>query len=605
MSDRPPLLSIHLTSNRPEHFVTFLDRLQQSTDDAGAVEVVVKIDDTDARMNELLAAETARRPFRITCISTPLAGGFYELWRSYDELLRISHPEAYFVVGLNDEMYFAEKGWDTRLRKYVGLYPDHIFRLRTSIHRERNTFDYWEASCAGDLTPIMTKRWLDVSGGWCPCNGPDSFQNAVAYYFGWLYRHDTFTRPYRERVVHDIEFGGYGANHGFSDRAALRRRVRGSVPAWFILMSHETQQEAARRAQRLHAHIAAAARRLQDYEVVDDARRRLIAVVDRRNGARVWQGRYAISRWRIRTTNFIRTFNYSYYGGGGEPVRYGRRANLVYYVLLRHEWLERLHAWASRVAAAAKRQAALLIPFSRFQQMYARLRLAEADTAIRRGDWEAARTVLKDARAVFPADGGEWLKEAQVRLHALQGRMAASPDAGTRLGLLLRHQRRPSSASCAAALQFAPAEAERLRVALLRCTIDGTLNPWVLLPVMDIRRVALFGGDAWGVALQRQLEAAGVTCVAVIDNNPALRDAGAIAAPYFSQAEYVVDGPKADAVLGVMHGDHDRILLADLQDQLGAATPVLSWKMIFSVLLEETVPDMQTSDQGMMVNARS
>src|SRR5258708_37385306 len=84
------LLSIHLTSNRPEQFAWFLDQLEDSTRDKTSVEVVVKIDDNDAAMNEMLPREMARRPFKIRYISTPLSGGFFELWRSYDELLRIA-----------------------------------------------------------------------------------------------------------------------------------------------------------------------------------------------------------------------------------------------------------------------------------------------------------------------------------------------------------------------------------------------------------------------------------------------------------------------------------------------------------------------------------
>ena len=62
------LLSIHLTSNRPAQFVEFLDRLEAKTNDMDAVEVVVKIDDSDPVMNDHLRREKARRPFRITYI---------------------------------------------------------------------------------------------------------------------------------------------------------------------------------------------------------------------------------------------------------------------------------------------------------------------------------------------------------------------------------------------------------------------------------------------------------------------------------------------------------------------------------------------------------
>jgi hypothetical protein len=311
--------------------------LEEKTEDPRAVEVVLKIDDSDREMNVLVARERAQRPFKITYISTPLDGGFFGLWKWYDRLLELTEPSAYFVVSLNDEMYFVEKGWDTRLRKYIGLYPDGIYRLRVSKHRERNTFDYWEACCAGELTPIITKKWLDLQGGWCPCNGPDSFQNSVAFYFGWLYRHDTFNRPYREHVVHDLEFGAQGSNLDLTDKGALLRRTRGAIAAWFKLMSYPMQQEAARRAQLLHAHIWKANLCPHDCEIADDTRKKTMSVIDRSSHERLWSASYRLSRIRIEWTNFIRKFRYAYYGGAGERQRRLTPEMMRYYFYVRYD----------------------------------------------------------------------------------------------------------------------------------------------------------------------------------------------------------------------------------------------------------------------------
>lgn len=331
------LLSIHLTSNRPQEFVQFLDRLEAATDAPDSVEVVVKIDVNDRQMNEIVTREQRRRPFALKYISTPLEGGFFGLWKWYDRLLEESDPSAYFVVSLNDEMYFAEKGWDTRLAKYVDLYADGIYRLRLSMHRERNTFDYWEASCAGELTPFMTRKWLTLSGGWCPCNGPDSFQNAVAFYFGWLYRHDTFNRPYRERIVHDLELGAQGSNLDLTDKAALLRRTRGAMLAWFELVSYPMQQEAARRAQLLHAHIWAAKHAIAEYEIEDEPSAKALHVLDRTTKRRLWSARYGLSRRKIAWTNFRRKFSYAYYCGAGASHRKTTPETVRYYFLVRYD----------------------------------------------------------------------------------------------------------------------------------------------------------------------------------------------------------------------------------------------------------------------------
>src|ERR1700687_778112 len=78
-----PLLSIHMTSNRPGNFVQFLDRLQNATLVASSVEVVVKVDDTDDAINRLVEKEARNRPFRVKYLSTPLDRGVFRPWRWY------------------------------------------------------------------------------------------------------------------------------------------------------------------------------------------------------------------------------------------------------------------------------------------------------------------------------------------------------------------------------------------------------------------------------------------------------------------------------------------------------------------------------------------
>jgi hypothetical protein len=104
---------------------------------------------------------------------------------------------------------------------------------------------------------------------------------------------------------------------------------------------------------------------------------------------------------------------------------------------------------------------------------------------------------------------------------------------------------------------------------------------------MGIRRVALFGGEGWGLALHRQLESAGVRCIAVIDNNASTRQAAMVPVPYFSLHEYLASGPTVDAVLSSLQGDHDRDVLSSLQGALGSTVPVVSWKMLFAPLAEQ------------------
>ncbi len=337
-----PLLSIHMTSNRPRNFVEFIDRLERATLAPSSVEVVIKIDDTDEAMNRLLEMEVHGRPFRIKYISTPLEGGFFGLWRCYDLLLKASDPNAYFVIGLNDEMHFKTQPWDPVLARYVELLPDHIFRLRTSAQRHRNYYDFWEPAFANDTSAFMTRKWLEIGGGWCPCNGPDTFQQCVAFYFGWLDRFNA-ERIHRDIAISDIELDGHGANFGLSE-SALRRRIGGSLDSYFKLVSHPMQQEAARRAQKLHAEIWIRKRSDRTFLIRDVVRRRRIEIVSVADGSIAHVLPYGLNSLRIWFTNSFRKLDCGYYLGGGTTNTSLWHENFLNYLAFRHPkfdfWLD-------------------------------------------------------------------------------------------------------------------------------------------------------------------------------------------------------------------------------------------------------------------------
>lgn len=332
------LLSIHLQSNRPDNFTQFLDDLEASIDDPNNIEVVVKIDDVDIPMNALLPIEVARRPFKVKYISTPLDGGFFELWRSMNDILKVSDPNAYFLWNMNDEMAVLNKGWDSALRQYIGLFPDHIFRLRTSLFRTRNYCDFWENGFAPETSAITTRRWIEIGGDWNPCLGPDSFQQCVAYYFAW---HERFNKhkPLREVPIHIMTFKGEGAFLGLEGKQ-LWKRMRGATKAWYRLMSHTIQQEASRRAQKLHAHVCAYNNGLDNFEARDDRRRKTILLVDQDSQQVIRRFPYRLSWLRITLTNIIRSPYYLYYAGGGYYASWPFTVSLIRFLALRFDCFE-------------------------------------------------------------------------------------------------------------------------------------------------------------------------------------------------------------------------------------------------------------------------
>ena len=198
--------------------------------------------------------------------------------------------------------------------------------------------------------------------------------------------------------------------------------------------------------------------------------------------------------------------------------------------------------------------------------------LRYAGMFVRMGDWALARESFDQARAYWPACADDWLADGAARVTVLEHEFTNSP-----VHQLANYSELP---------RLPPAESERLRMAWLHYTVDQPFNVWTLVGAMGIRRVALFGGEGWGLALHRQLESAGLRCVAVIDNNASTRQAAMIPVRYFSLAGYLASGPAVEAVLSSLQGDHDRDVLSALQRDLGPGVPVISWKMLFSRLSE-------------------
>ena len=117
----------------------------------------------------------------------------------------------------------------------------------------------------------------------------------------------------------------------------MLQRMRGGLIAWFVLVSYPMQQEAARRAQLLHAHIWAAKQGVPAYDIEDDAKKKVIRVVERPDGRQRWQASYKLSRLRIGLSNFMRKFSYAYYGGAGEHFRNLTPERMRYYYVARYD----------------------------------------------------------------------------------------------------------------------------------------------------------------------------------------------------------------------------------------------------------------------------
>lgn len=340
-----PILSIHIPSNRPENIKKFFDKLEETAHDHSAYEVCINLDVGDNSMSAYLENEKLTRPFTIKYLNT-FSGGFYNSWKPINDLLSITHPDVYFMTFLSDEFLFQTKGWDGILKSYINYYPDHIFRLKASQFRYRNYQDIWECGFAPDSITFYTKKWVDICGDWAPCFSSDAFQQCVSYY---LFTSDPFNKEQSNRDIPlpNLHFSGEGASIGLSGDKA-KKRIRGGIFAWSILMSYTMQTEAKRRAMKLLATISAEKLARKNISVIENNKKKLIAIINHDNNTVITTFSYTLSRCKFFINNNVRKGKYLYYTGGGKQTLMPKyltnlRCFITHYLVPKYQWAENIY----------------------------------------------------------------------------------------------------------------------------------------------------------------------------------------------------------------------------------------------------------------------
>src|SRR6267142_4446658 len=133
MTTETAQITLIVASIRPESLGAMLDNVEKTAANPAAVEVLIKIDQEDTTMLKFKAEESARsRPMAVCFFVTPRGEGYWGLYKAYDEIVRSSAPDSYFVFPINDQLRFATKGWDAKMLAYKGRFPDGVFHLRFS-----------------------------------------------------------------------------------------------------------------------------------------------------------------------------------------------------------------------------------------------------------------------------------------------------------------------------------------------------------------------------------------------------------------------------------------------------------------------------------------
>ncbi len=328
------IISIQLNSNRPAQIVAYFDNVEETTDNPSEVEVLVNIDIGDRAMKTVLEAEIPKRKFTIKYIETKRPASFCDLWKPINSLLEITDPHSYFLVNISDEMLFDTKGWDTILKKYIGFFPDHIFRLRASRNKFRNYFDRWECSFAQDAIPITTKKWIDIGGDWNPCFGPDSYQQLIAFYLA-KEGHFSNNQYLRELPLTEIKFAGDIPALGIDPEKSWRHN-RDHIVAMQICQSPKMQLEARRRAILLKANIIAEGKQLKNYFIKDNKQKKILSLHKGDTQEIIKQFDYSVNSLAIFLTNQWRKLAFFSHFGDGRAFRKNIFRSYLQYLKARH-----------------------------------------------------------------------------------------------------------------------------------------------------------------------------------------------------------------------------------------------------------------------------
>jgi hypothetical protein len=246
------LLTIIMATNRVHNISGFLYNIQETCEDPSCLEVLIKIDEGDDMLRDLLDHAIEMYPFTIRYLQTPKLDGYYTLHKGYQQLFEISDPQSYFVFLTNDELRFATKGWDRVLQRYVGTFPDDVFRLKLSVHKYFSYYSYHECGPCPENYPIFTRRWMELVEGVGDCWGPDGWHQFIDYHLGAIHMPGIF----RSVPVDDILLTGEAAGLELTKEQSFKRTYR-IYQEWWRMYSVEKQREFRRLATKLYVYIKA------------------------------------------------------------------------------------------------------------------------------------------------------------------------------------------------------------------------------------------------------------------------------------------------------------------------------------------------------------
>lgn len=142
-----------------------LQSLVDKTEDPERVEVLVKLDDGDEKNLNIVESFKIKLP-HLRIIIMDGSKGYADLHKYTNRLAQ--EAQGIFLWWWSDEVRMITQNWD---REFINCtsYQDKIAKFSVNL-----------LPLSGEKYPIITKKWVEITGHWCQHPSIDSWVNTVS-----------------------------------------------------------------------------------------------------------------------------------------------------------------------------------------------------------------------------------------------------------------------------------------------------------------------------------------------------------------------------------------------------------------------------------------
>ena len=218
------LVCSRIQDNKNTSLTNLLDSLTDQSSDYKNFEVLIKFDDDDKGVNNVLP-KLKKYPFTIKYLIEPRGRGYLDLHVFYNRVFSLANPESGVLGAMGEDFVITERGWDDLILSKTSVFPDGIFIIhgcphpplqRLNYEKEKFFLDYdidkSEDIIIIDEAPMWSRKLLNICGGLGHLSFTDLWTLMLEYYMYHrcgLNRTIFLERPFMKRVLNPwIDLGG-------------------------------------------------------------------------------------------------------------------------------------------------------------------------------------------------------------------------------------------------------------------------------------------------------------------------------------------------------------------------------------------------------------